>query len=65
MDPLTILAAVSASVKLAKELLPELDRLVQSGDITPEQQAAARSEYESLKSQADGQFSGPHWQIDP
>ena len=65
MDPLTILAAVNAGLKLAKTLLPEIDRMFQAGEITVEQQKEAHDNYVSLKTLADGQFSGPHWQIDP
>lgn len=65
MDPLTVLAAVNAGLKLAKTLLPEVDRMFQAGLITAEQQAEAHDNYQSLKTLADGQFSGPHWQIDP
>jgi len=65
MDPITVIAVINGSMSLVKSLLPVIDQMVQSGEITPAQQAEARAAYESLKAQADGQFQGPHWQIDP
>lgn len=65
MDPITILAAASAGVKLAQSLMPEIDRLLRSGQLTVEQQAQAREVYDSLKAEDAGQFTGPHWEIDP
>jgi len=65
MDPITILASVNAAMKLAKVLLPEVDRLFQAGLISVEQQSEANAEYQSLRTVGDGQFQGAHWQIDP
>jgi hypothetical protein len=65
MDPITIITVVSSSMKLVEKLLPVIDDLFQSGQITAEQQQQVRSQYESLKTQSEGQFSQPHWQIEP
>lgn len=63
MDPLTILAVINGSLALTESLLPVLDQLVKSGQITAEQQAVILAKYNSLKARADGQFSGPQWAI--
>jgi hypothetical protein len=49
-------------LKLVDALLPTLTELVRKGEVTVEQQAAVRAQYESLKAKADGQFSGAHWE---
>lgn len=61
MDPLTILAAISASIDLTEKLLPLVGQLQSSGQITVAQQQAVLDAYNSLKAKADGQFSGPEW----
>lgn len=63
MNPLQILAAISASIDLAEKLLPLVDNLKASGQITTEQQQAILDKYHSLRDKADGQFSGPQWQV--
>lgn len=65
MDPLTILNAVNAGLALVDALLPELQKLQLKGEITVEQQEQVLARYHSLRARADGQFSGPEWQIDP
>jgi len=45
--------------------MPVIDQMAQRGEITPAQQAEVKAKAESLKNQTEGQFSGPHWQIDP
>lgn len=63
MDPLILLAAISASIDLTQKLLPMVDQLKASGQITPEQQKAVLDQYASLRARADGQFSGPQWRV--
>jgi hypothetical protein len=55
------LIAIQAALKLVDALLPTLTELVRKGELTVEQQAAVRAQYESLKAKADGQFTGTHW----
>jgi len=65
MDPATILALVSGALSLTEQLLPQLQALQTSGQITADQQAAVLARYNSLKAAADGQFAGPEWQLAP
>lgn len=62
MDPATIIALLNGALQLGGALLPQIDKMRQEGTITPEQQAEIHAKYLSLKSAADGQFSGPQWQ---
>lgn len=63
MNPVAILAATNAALSLAEKLLPLIDQLAAKGEVTPEQQAELLARYNSLKTQADGQFTGPAWQL--
>ena len=63
MDPLTILNAVNAGLALVDALLPELQKLQLKGEISVEQQQAVLDRYSRLKARADGQFSGPEWDL--
>lgn len=62
---LATIAAISAALSLVEAGLPLIEGFVQSGQMTVEQQAALLAKYNSLKIAADGQFSGPAWQITP
>jgi|GEM_PF-2748735 len=63
MDPLTAIAALNASITLTQTLLPVIAQMKNDGQITAEQQAELLAKYNSLRAQADGQFSGPQWQV--
>lgn len=63
MDPIALLALINASLSLVEKSLPIVQQLKNNGEITPAQQAELLAQYESLKTQADGQFQGPEWQI--
>lgn len=63
MDPITILSLLSGSLSLAEQLIPLVNDAVQKGQISVEDQAAVLAKYNSLKAKADGQFSGPAWQV--
>ena len=63
MNPIAILAATNAALSLAEQLLPLIDQLSAKGEVSAEQQAELLAKYNSLKTQADGQFSGPAWQV--
>jgi len=65
MDPLTVISVASSALDLLQRLMPVIDGMVQRGEITPAQQAEVKAKAESLKNQTEGQFSGPHWKIDP
>lgn len=62
MTPAAILAALNGALSLSSVLLPMIEQFKQEGTITPEQQAELIAKYNSLRAQADGQFSGPAWQ---
>jgi hypothetical protein len=65
MNPIVIINSVNAALALLQNLLPLLDGMVDRGEISVEQQARVRAKYDSLKNQTDGQFQGPHWQVEP
>lgn len=65
MNPLIILNLANAAMSLIENLLPQIQQFVQKGEVTAEQQAEIKARYESLKARADGQFSGPEWQVVP
>jgi hypothetical protein len=65
MNPLIIINSINASLALLQNLLPLLDGMVERGEITVEQQNKVRAAYNSLRNQSDGQFQGPHWQVEP
>jgi hypothetical protein len=56
------IALISAALALAEKLLPRLDALVKSGQITPAQQQAVRDRYLALRAKADAAFQGPEWE---
>lgn len=62
METAAIIAALNGALSLSATLLPLIAQLKQSGQITPEQQDELLAKYNSLKTQADGQFAGPAWQ---
>jgi len=57
------LIAFNAALALAESLLPIIDNLAARGEISVEKQAEARQRYLSLRAKADGQFTGPQWQV--
>jgi hypothetical protein len=63
METTAILAAVNAALDITTQLLPLINQLAAKGEVTPEQQAELLARYNSLKTQADGQFTGPAWQV--
>jgi hypothetical protein len=62
MSPLA-LAAIKAVFEAGIDLEPYLAQLVSKGQITIEQQSAALSDYQSLRSRDAGQFDGPEWKV--
>lgn len=63
MDPLTVLNGINAGLALVDALLPELQKLHLSGQITIEQQKEVRGKYVLLRARADTHFSGPEWTL--
>lgn len=68
MDPVTILAAISAALDLADKLTPLVTAMANQGTITPEQQAAVKAKADEVRAKlqfdATGKpsFVGPEWQ---
>ena len=63
MDPATVISLATVAIDLVEKLLPAIEQLRLRGEITAEQQQQVLSRYQSLRTRADGQFSGPEWQI--
>lgn len=63
MNAAAILAALNGALQLSTVLLPLVDQLKQTGEVTEAQQAEILAKYNSLKAQADGQFTGPQWKL--
>ncbi len=63
MNSVAILAALNGAIEITTTLIPVVDQLKRDGLVTEEQQAAILAKYNSLKKQADGQFSGPQWEL--
>lgn len=62
MDPVTTVAALNGALALANTLIPVVAQYRKDGLISAEDQAKLLANYESLKTQASGEFSGPQWQ---
>ena len=63
MNPATILSAANAALALVEAALPAIQSAVQSGQISVGDQQVLLNTYNSLVAKANGQFSGPEWQI--
>lgn len=63
MDPLTIMALASATITLVKEIMPQVRDAINGGELSAEDEAKARAEYESLRKQLGGEFTGSHWEL--
>jgi outer membrane protein TolC len=63
MDPITVLALASAAMKLVKEAIPAIRDAFANGEISEADQAKVRAEYDSLRAQAGGEFTGPEWEL--
>lgn len=63
MDPMTIIMMASAGIKFAKEAIPAIQEMFARGQISVEDQAKVRAEYESLRTLAGGEFTGPEWEL--
>lgn len=63
MDPISALAFASAAMALIKQLLPTIRDAINGGELSAADEAKARAEYESLREQLGGEFSGSHWQL--
>jgi len=64
MDPFTILAAANASLALVKALIPEIQRLTKTGEISVEEQFKTLHAYNELKNNLEEYFSGEEWRLE-
>jgi hypothetical protein len=59
MDPITILAIISGAQQILKVAVPEVQKLLASGEVSVEDQAKLRAAIDGIR---DGSaFSGPEW----
>lgn len=59
MTPLEYIAIGSALLTLLnKTIIPKIEELAQKGELTPEQLATIRTQYDSLKNRTGGEFKG-------
>jgi len=63
MDPATIIALLNGALSLSNQLIPVVAQYRAEGKMSPEDQAKLMATYNSLRTQADGQFTGPAWQL--
>lgn len=63
MDPITIIALASAAFKLIQQSIPAIRDAIHGGQLTPEQEAQARAEYEKLRALAGDAYSGPEYEL--
>lgn len=59
MNPLTLISLISASLTLINEAVPEIKRMVDKGDITPEQQKQLLDEIKTMRARTGSIFTGP------
>lgn len=64
MEAAAIIAAINGAVQLIAALTPLIEQARLKGEISVEQQAELKAAFDSLRSAAGGQFSGPEWQAD-
>lgn len=63
MNPMAILALASAAAQLVRESLPVIRDAIKGGEISEADQARVLAEYNSLRTQAGGEFTGPEWEL--
>lgn len=62
MNPLSVVAALNASLEIADKLLPIVKDFQSQGLITKERQAEIRAKVDALRATAGELFSGPEWE---
>lgn len=63
MDPLTVAALASASIKLIQQLMPSIRDALQGGELSAADQSKLRAEYDSLRGQLGNEYQGSHWNL--
>jgi hypothetical protein len=63
LDPITILAIISGAQQIIKVAVPEVERLLASGEVSVEDQAKLKAAIDSIR---DGSaFHGSEWNQKP
>jgi hypothetical protein len=63
LDPITILAIISGAQQIIKVAVPEVERLLASGEVSVEDQAKLKAAIDSIR---DGSaFAGSEWNQKP
>jgi len=63
MDPITVITLASAAMALVKQAMPTIRDAINGGQLSAEDEAKVRAEYESLRKQLGGEFTGSHWEL--
>lgn len=65
MPPSVIIAIANGALSVLEEIVPAIQRAVDSGAITLEQQADLMSRIDALRDPAGPAFKGPEWEVKP
>lgn len=63
MEILQAISLASAATQLLQTYIPIIRDQINGGQLTPETEAQARSEYEKLRAAGGSAFSGPEYQL--
>jgi hypothetical protein len=55
----------NAAISLLEQLLPAINGMVKSGQVTADEQAQLLARYQKFKDAGDEAFSGPEWVFSP
>ena len=65
MPPQAIVALANALLGGLDVLIPRIQQLFKSGEISAKDQQAVRDKYLALKNAGDAAFTGPEWSVTP
>jgi hypothetical protein len=57
------LLLANATLALLEKLLPRINAMVKSGQISPEDQQKVRDRFLKLQNGMDTEFTGPEWEV--
>lgn len=60
MDPITL---ATLGLSLARLAIPEIQKLVERGEVSADEQKRVMDEFTRLKTHATGLFDGPEWKV--
>lgn len=55
----------NALLTALEALVPKIQELFKSGNVTKEEQQQVRDRYNALRAAGDSAFTGPEWEIEP